>query len=108
MMLTTAAKSSFAFVGGTSRRKAPVDQCLFSGWLSSALPNAALFAPTVHGFAVSDTCGGQHLGTDADFYNHNVGMNDGPGPALLFTRNLEPDSLVFVERAAVLRPVLRT
>ena len=37
---------------------------------------------TVQGSAVSDTCGSQHLGTDLGFYNSNVGMSSGPGPAL--------------------------
>ena len=50
---------------------------------------------TVDGFAVSDTCGGQHLGTNADFYNQNVGMNEGPGPALLLYAKLGAGLLGF-------------
>jgi len=42
-----------------------------------------LKARTVNGLSVSDTCAGQHLSTDEAFYNWNVGMNEGPGSALL-------------------------
>lgn len=51
---------------------------------------------TVDGLAVSDTCGGQHLGTAIEFYDKNVGLSQGPGPALLLYARLGATLLGFL------------